>query len=70
MWSGETCRVKGLNTCPLATAFCSKFAIACVTCGAVTSLASITTTAGEGDPGKALSIASFACITGRFFDIP
>jgi hypothetical protein len=66
----ETLSVKGLNAYPLLTAVPSKFAIACVTSGAVTSLASITTTAGEGEPGKALSIAAFACMAGRLLDMP
>ncbi len=62
--------MKGRYAVPLATAFCSKAVIACLTSGAVTSLASITTTAGEGEPGKALSIAALAFITGRLFDMP
>ena len=62
--------MKGLNAYPSATAFCSKFAIACLTWGVVTSRPSITTTAGEGAPGKALSMADLACITGRLLDMP
>ncbi len=70
VWSSETRVVNGARAWPLATAACSKRRTASPTSGAVTSSASSTTTAGDGEPGKALSIWALACMTGRSFDMP
>ena len=62
--------MKGLNACPLWIAAALEARDRRVTLGGVTSVASMTTTAGDGEPGKALSIAAFACMTGRLLDMP